>query len=94
MTKSRVLEIFASTGQFMTPGEVWKRLRECQRISSVYSYLHRLHRQGLLVRGDTYGRVAYRISSRGIERLKFFKRPDSESENSKAGADLLSFFVR
>ena len=91
MTKSRVLEIFASTGQYMTPGEVCKRLREYRRLSSVYSYLLRLHRQGLLLREEIYGRIAYRISPRGIQRLKFFKRSNSEPANSKTGGNLLSF---
>jgi hypothetical protein len=30
-----------------------------------------LHKQGLLLRGGVAGRVAYKISERGIERLKF-----------------------
>ena len=87
MTKGRVLEIFASTGQFMTPGEVCKCLRGYRRLSSVYSYLFRLHRQGLLLREEIYGRIAYRISPRGIERLKFFNRSESEPENSRKGGN-------
>jgi len=83
MTKSRVLEIFALTGEFMSPGEVCKRLREYRHLSSVYSYLHRLHKQGLLFREEIYGRIAYRISPRGIERLKFFNRSESEPENKR-----------
>jgi hypothetical protein len=42
------------------------------RRSSVYSYLFRLHRQGLLNRGQIDGRLVYTISDRGIERLNYF----------------------
>ena len=52
MTKIKVLTIFAATAQFMTPDDVRKSLREYRYRSSVYSYLSRLHRQGLLERDD------------------------------------------
>ena len=73
MTKSRVLEIFAASAQFMTPDEVCTRLRGYRRRCSVYSYLFRLHKQGLLERDKRYGRVVYRICARGIERLRFLQ---------------------
>jgi Fe2+ or Zn2+ uptake regulation protein len=71
MTKSRVLEIFAASGQFMTPDEVCMRLRGYRRRCSVYSYLFRLHKQGLLERDKRWSRVVYRIARRGTERLQF-----------------------
>jgi DNA-binding IclR family transcriptional regulator len=73
MTKRRVLEIFAATAQFMTPDEVCKRLRLYRPRSSVYSYLLRLHKQGLLEQDKRYGRLVYRIRPRGIERLRFLQ---------------------
>jgi hypothetical protein len=73
MTKREVLELFFQCGRFVTPDAICRQLREFHHRSSVYSYLFRLHKQGLLLRGEVPGRVAYRISSRGIERLKFLQ---------------------
>jgi len=73
MTKTRVLEIFAAAGEFMTPDEVSIRLRGYRRRSSVYSYLFRLQGQGLLIRDRRRGRIVYRISDRGRQRLKFLR---------------------
>ncbi len=73
MTKRKVLQIFADSAQFMTPDELGMRLRGFRRRSSVYSYLFRLHKQGLLDRAERYGRIAYRISPRGMERLVFLQ---------------------
>jgi len=77
MTKRRVLEVFSTTLQLMTPDDVCRRLRTHGRRSSVYSYLLRLQRQGLLLRGELWGRVAYRISARGIERLEGWRSQES-----------------
>jgi predicted transcriptional regulator len=77
MTKRRVLEIFATNAQWMTPDEVGIRLQGYRQRSSVYSYLFRLHQQqGLLERGKRSGRIVYRISPKGGERLAFFRSQD------------------
>jgi DNA-binding PadR family transcriptional regulator len=77
MTKISVLELFAAHSRFLTPNEVRTRLQSNPQRSSVYSYLSRLCTQGLLERAQGWQRVAYRITPRGIQRLKFFqsKRP-------------------
>ena len=72
MTKQEVLEIFAANPRFVTPDEIRGCLRNYAQRSSVYSYLSRLCRQGLLEKA-VWHRVAYRITPRGIERLKFFR---------------------
>jgi DNA-binding PadR family transcriptional regulator len=77
MTKRRVLEIFAANAQWMTPDELRIRLQSLPQRSSVYSYLSRLHQQqGLLERGLRSGRIVYRISPKGRERLAFFRSQD------------------
>jgi len=91
MTKIRVLEIFAANARFMTPDDVCKSLRGYRARSSVYSYLFRLYKQGLLLRGEIYGRIAYRISPRGLERLQFLRTSEAESEDIKTGGNSLSF---
>jgi DNA-binding PadR family transcriptional regulator len=73
MTKQEVLEIFVNADRFIRPDMVCRQLHGFRHRSSVYSYLFRLHRQGLLLRKTMHGRVAYQISERGIERLNFFK---------------------
>jgi hypothetical protein len=73
MTKQEVLEIFAKASRFIPPDTVCRQLRGFHHRSSVYSYLFRLHKQGLLLRGTKLGRVVYRISQRGVERLRFFR---------------------
>jgi len=72
MNKREVLEIFFQTIDFLTPDEICRRLRKFHSRKSVYTYLFRLHKEELLLRGRTSsGRgVAYQISSYGIERLK------------------------
>jgi Fe2+ or Zn2+ uptake regulation protein len=77
MTKQRVLEIFAANARFVTPDEIRVRLQDNLQRSTVYSYLSRLCRQGLLDRAEGWHRIAYRISPKGLERVKFFqsKRP-------------------
>jgi DNA-binding PadR family transcriptional regulator len=73
MTKQEVLETFAKSRGFIPPDAVWKQLRGLHHRSSIYSYLFRLHKQGLLYRQAIQGRIAYQISQRGIERLNFFR---------------------
>lgn len=81
MTKQEVLEIFVKERHVMRPDAVCRQLRGFHHRSSVYSYLFRLHKQGLLLRGVVHGRIAYQISRRGIERLQFFRsRPQPIQE--------------
>ena len=53
MTKYEVLAIFAETGGFVIPDDVRIRLEPMPDRRSIYSYLGRLARQGLLERGRT-----------------------------------------
>ena len=73
MTKYEVLEIFSRSAGFLTPDTICGQLSAFHHRSSVYSYLFRLHKQGLLLRDRRSGRVAYAISKRGVERLNFYK---------------------
>lgn len=73
MNKQRVLELFAVGARFMTPDEIRPCLRPNVQRSTVYGYLSRLCKQGLLERApECWQRVAYRITPKGRERLKFF----------------------
>jgi hypothetical protein len=63
----------------MTPDEVRTCLQGKSQRSSVYSYLSRLCRQGLLERAQGLPWVAYRIASRGIQRLQFFRSQPGSS---------------
>jgi hypothetical protein len=75
MTKKRqVLEIFYATQYLLTPDGVRARLRGYQRRCSVYSYLLRLSRQGLLLRTQIGSRIAYRITPRGVARLLYLRK--------------------
>jgi len=76
MSKRKVLEIFAMNSRFITPDEIWKCLHGYSQRSSVYSYLSRLCRQGLLERAQGWSRVAYRITPRGIERMAYLRAKD------------------
>lgn len=82
MTKQEVLDIFCRHGHALTPDTVCRQLRGFHFRSSVYSYLFRLHKQGLLLRQTLYGRVAYQISERGIQRLRYFQ---SQAEAKDVG---------
>lgn len=73
MTKQEVLEILFQNAVSVTPDAVCRQLRGFHHRSSVYSYLFRLHKQGLLLRQTVQGRIAYQISHRGIERLRFLR---------------------
>jgi Fe2+ or Zn2+ uptake regulation protein len=73
MTKREVLEAFLQNARFVTPDAICRQLPEFHHRSSVYSYLFRLHKQGLLLRQTIHGRIAYKISQRGIERLAFLR---------------------
>jgi Fe2+ or Zn2+ uptake regulation protein len=73
MTKREVLEVIAQHARPVTPDEICRRFAKFHQRSSVYSYLFRLYRQGLLKRGEMGGRIVYSVSDRGIERLNYFK---------------------
>ena len=75
MTKRDVLEIFAKRRDFLKPDEIAAYLPGWDR-RSVYSYLLRLYRQGLLERkvGARRGSLAYTLTYRGSERLEYFRR--------------------
>ena len=75
MTKLEVLTIFDRENRFLTPDELRFRLRWPLDRRSVYTYLLRLARQGLLQRGgEGRGRLAYRLTERGRARLSYLKQ--------------------
>jgi hypothetical protein len=76
MTKSEVLVIFARYGGFLKPDDVLGRLQPVPDRRSLYSYLGRLKRQGLLDRhpNSRRGHLAYRLTDRGRARLEYFRR--------------------
>jgi DNA-binding PadR family transcriptional regulator len=75
MAKYDVLTAFAQTNALLSPDELRIRLRWRLDRRSVYSYLLRLARQGLLERVQTgRGRLAYRITERGRDRLAYLCR--------------------
>jgi Fe2+ or Zn2+ uptake regulation protein len=74
MTKVEVLEIFYDADRVLTPESVGRRIHRYRRRTSVYSYLLRLSRQGLLERTNIGTRVAYRLTDRGVNRLLYLRR--------------------
>jgi len=75
MSKREILEMFARTGGLLTPDRVGLGLERRLDRRSVYSYLLRLKRQGLLETGPNTrrGHLAYRLTARGYARLKYFR---------------------
>jgi DNA-binding IclR family transcriptional regulator len=75
MTKQEILEFFARRRDFVSPDELWLHLQPKLDRRSVYSYLLRLKRQGLLETGPNRGRghLGYRITERGLARLRYFR---------------------
>jgi DNA-binding PadR family transcriptional regulator len=75
MSKREILEMFARTSESITPDRVWLGLQRKLDRRSVYSYLLRLKRQGLLEAGPNRRRgfLAYRITPRGRARLQYFR---------------------
>jgi hypothetical protein len=71
MFKQEVLALFYRSLRPLTPDEINGQLVKCRHRTSVYSYLFRLHQQGLLKRGTIAGRIVYSISARGVERLRY-----------------------
>lgn len=74
MTKLEVLEILFRSRGATTPNAICRQLTAHRWRSTVYSYLYRLHKQGLLYRKWIAGRLHYQISPRGIERLSYLRR--------------------
>jgi len=76
MTKQDVLLVFAQASGYLKPDEVLKRLQTSLDRRSFYSYLLRLARQGLLEQKRTMSdrRIVYRITQRGIARLRYFRQ--------------------
>lgn len=78
MTKIEILAIFAAKRDFIAPDDVRDQLRSRPDRRSLYSYLLRLARQGLLEKGPSRrrGHLAYRLTQRGLERLEYLgQRP-------------------
>jgi len=76
MTKLEVLQIFAQVNGFLKPDSVRGRLRLAPDRRSLYSYLGRLRRQGLLDRhpNSRRGHLAYRLTDRGRARMEYLRR--------------------
>ncbi len=75
MTKEQVLSIFQRAGGFLGPDQVCAQLHPSPDRRSAYSYLLRLARQGLLERNQAgRGRLTYRLSDRGRQRLEYLRR--------------------
>ena len=74
MTKYDVLAAFAQANEPLTPDQLRIRLRWSLDRRSVYSYLLRLARQGLLEPAERgRGRLTYRLTARGLARLEYFR---------------------
>lgn len=75
MTKRETLEIFARATGFLTPDRVRLELEPRPDRRSVYSYLLRLKRQGLLETGPKQrrGHLAYCLTERGSARLNYLR---------------------
>jgi len=75
MTKPEVLSIFERAGGFLTPDQVSGKLQARPNRRSAYSYLLRLSKQGLLEHNHAgRGRLAYRLSDRGRQRLAYLRQ--------------------
>ena len=76
MTKLEVLRIFARSGRFMRPDDVWRQLGCRLNRRSLYSYLDRLRKQGLLERipSPRRGQLAYCLTQRGVDRLAYLQK--------------------
>jgi DNA-binding PadR family transcriptional regulator len=74
MTKHEILEGFLPCSEFVSPDALRGRLNLTLDRRSVYSYLQRLTRQGLLEKKSSgRGSLTYRLTSRGLERLQYFR---------------------
>ena len=74
MSKVEVLLIFEQADRFLTPDQVHLFLQKSLDRRSLYSYLLRLFRQGLLERNRVrLGSLAYRLTERGKQRIKYLQ---------------------
>jgi DNA-binding PadR family transcriptional regulator len=74
MTKYQVLAEFAQANGLLSPDELRLRLRWPLDRRSVYSYLLRLARQGLLQRTERErGQLTYQLTERGRARLEYLR---------------------
>jgi DNA-binding PadR family transcriptional regulator len=78
MTKLEVLGIFYNVEHSLTPDGVGRRIRRYRRRTSVYSYLLRLSRQGLLERTRIGTRLAYSLTPRGFDRFEYLRRRERQ----------------
>jgi DNA-binding PadR family transcriptional regulator len=75
MTKREILDEFSKSNIAISPDELRFRLKLRLDRRSLYSYLLRLNRQGLLARAEEgRGRLRYSLTARGQARLEYFKR--------------------
>lgn len=76
MSKLEVLAIFAQAQGFLRPDRVRAQLLPRPDRRSLYSYLGRLRRQGLLERHPAArrGQLMYRLTARGRARLEYFRQ--------------------
>jgi len=71
--KKRALQVFAREGGWLDP-PAWASRAGFYPVRAAYSYLLRLHRQGLLSRRrDARARIIYRITPRGRRRWEWLK---------------------
>jgi hypothetical protein len=71
--KLRTLDVFAfAPGEWFRPKEVAERLDFVPR-RAAWSYLKRLWRFGLLERSSFSGALKYKISERGMARLRWLR---------------------
>jgi len=82
MTKLSVLLIFYRANTLLTPDQVGRKLEPSPDRRSLYSYLARLRRQGLLERGPNprRGRLSYRLTNRGADRISYLQGRKVSSE--------------
>jgi DNA-binding PadR family transcriptional regulator len=75
MTKQQILQIFVDTDGFLRPDDVRLQLSPRPDRRSLYSYLLRLARQGLLERDPhpRRGELAYCLTEREHARLRYFR---------------------
>jgi hypothetical protein len=76
MDKKLVLKALADRNFALTPDSLRNICLQRYARTSVYSYLLRLHQQKLVEQTFVGGRIAYRITVRGIERLEYLRRRD------------------
>ncbi len=74
--KVRVLRVLARNDGWMRPGVVWVEAEMPGPVRSMWSYLGRLAKWGLLRKGSLSGRIAYQISAKGRERLNWLEQDE------------------